>query len=73
MGPRLRYHIPVIGGWLFRRDMRRLGRGVAEAFQRGLDQASADVARELAALDKAIAEGKQFDGMLAVLNDEDAD
>lgn len=53
--------------------MRRLGRGVAEAFQRGLDQASADVARELAALDKAIAEGKQFDGMLAVLNDEDAD
>ena len=72
MGPRIRYHIPLIGSWLYRRDMRRLGREMAEAFRRGLDEASAAVARELAGLDKAMAEGKQFDGMLAVLNGEDA-
>jgi hypothetical protein len=67
----LRYHIPLIGPWLYRRDMRRLGRELVEAFRRGLDEASGAVARELAALDKAVAEGKQFDGLLAVLNGED--
>ena len=53
--------------------MRRLGREMGEAFKRGLDEASGAVARELTSLDKAMAEGKQFDGLLAVLNDRPAD
>ncbi len=39
----IRYRIPVIGGYLYRRDMARLGRGLAEAFQRGIDSVSPDV------------------------------
>jgi hypothetical protein len=52
--------------------MRRFGRELAESFRRGLDSASADVAREVAALREAMASGKQFDGLLAVLKDDSA-
>ena len=35
----LRYRIPVIGPFLWRRNMRRLGRQIGEAFRRGIEQA----------------------------------
>lgn len=71
LGPRFRYRIPLIGPVLRRRDLRRFGRELGEALRRGLDQASADIAREIAALGERDFAANPFTGLIAALGGEE--